>query len=249
MANGVLSVKNWTKFQHYKHRCPPWIKLAADTFQNPEFACLQDASKLLAVCIWTLASRSQNGTIPDNFDYIKQWGFLGKEIKIQHLTELVDAGFLVRDASCKQDASTLHTNADSETEKSRDRVETETDGQIEFENSCSLYPNPERGHYTQEAYFSAIGGIRKRAKKDGAPITDAEAIMWLNHRIEEYGKYKGNYAVGFRKFLDERIFDQNPATWSGKNGKSKGSFGVLESLREDARKLDDSGESDEGNLG
>ena len=114
----LLRVRNWAKFQHYKHRCPPWIKLAADTFQNPEFSCLQDASKLLAVCIWTLASRTQTGEVPDNFDYIKRWGFLGETVELKHLNELIESGFIMRAskmlATCVQSAD---SEAETETEK------------------------------------------------------------------------------------------------------------------------------------
>ena len=42
----MLKIKDWDKFQHYKDRNPPWIKLSTDTFQNYDFSRLQDASKL-----------------------------------------------------------------------------------------------------------------------------------------------------------------------------------------------------------
>src|SRR5690348_11297847 len=101
-----LKVKNWAKFQHYKDRCPPWIKLATDTYQNYEFIRLQDASKLLAVCIWTLAARSQDGSLPHDFEYIKSQCCLGSIVKLDHLQELITQGFIESDsevlADCKQ---------------------------------------------------------------------------------------------------------------------------------------------------
>jgi hypothetical protein len=104
----ALRVKNWDRYQHYKDRCPPWIKLATDTFQNYEFSRLQDASKLLAICIWTLAARSKNGEVPDDLDYIKGVGVLGAMVKAENLQELVTKGFLQRDsellAGCEQSA-------------------------------------------------------------------------------------------------------------------------------------------------
>lgn len=104
----MLQVKDWASFQHYKDRNPPWIKLQTDTFQNYDFSCLQSASKLLAICIWTLASRSKEGFVPHNFDYIKRWGQLGNDITEKHLKELIDKGYLVDVANpladCKQGA-------------------------------------------------------------------------------------------------------------------------------------------------
>jgi len=106
-----LKVKDWDSFQHYKDRNPPWIKLSTDTFQDYEFSRLQDASKLLAICIWTLASRYKDpkeGLVPADLDYIKSQCGLGKSITIEHLKELIEQGFII-DASgmladCKQSA-------------------------------------------------------------------------------------------------------------------------------------------------
>jgi len=104
-----FQVKDWNKFQHYKERNPPWIKLETDVFMKYEFGSLSDASKLLAVCIWTLASRSRDpklGLVPADLEYIKRQCNLGDLIKIEHLKELVNQGYII-DASnaladCKQ---------------------------------------------------------------------------------------------------------------------------------------------------
>lgn len=110
-AERYIRVKNWDTFQHYKDRNPPWIKLATNTFQNYGFSRLQDASKLLAVCIWTLAARSEvckEGEIPYDLAWIKSQCGLGNLITDKHMQELESKGFIVCDsamlASCKQNA-------------------------------------------------------------------------------------------------------------------------------------------------
>lgn len=105
MTNKVLRVKNWNVFQHYKDRNPPWIKLATDTFQNYEFSRLQDASKLLAVCIWTLAARSKDGTVPADFAYIKSQGCLGNFVTEKNLNDLIVNGFLIDDSKSLADGN------------------------------------------------------------------------------------------------------------------------------------------------
>lgn len=122
-----LEVRNWDKFQHYKHRNPPWIKLHNDMLRNYEYLCLQDASKLLLTHLWMLASLMDN-KIPNDKQYLKsQTGIKGSV----DCKELISKGFIMLLADCKQDASKLHTNAITETEKrqskSRDREETELD--------------------------------------------------------------------------------------------------------------------------
>ena len=40
-------VKNWERFQHYKDRNPPWIKLHYEIMTSADWVMLADASKLL----------------------------------------------------------------------------------------------------------------------------------------------------------------------------------------------------------
>lgn len=55
-----FKVKCFETLQHYKDRNPPWIKLHYEWFDNYNFSCLQDASKLQLILIFMLASRSEN---------------------------------------------------------------------------------------------------------------------------------------------------------------------------------------------
>lgn len=55
--------KNWESFQHYKNRCPPWVKLHKTLLDDYEFTCLPLASKALAPLLWLLASENKDGTI------------------------------------------------------------------------------------------------------------------------------------------------------------------------------------------
>src|SRR4051812_37350662 len=56
----TFSVKNFERFQHYKDRSPPWIKLYNELLDDYGFGLLPDANKLHLVAIWLLASRSNN---------------------------------------------------------------------------------------------------------------------------------------------------------------------------------------------
>jgi len=66
----VFRVKNWAKFQHYKYRKPPWIRLYKEILDDREFMDLPDASRALAPCLWLMASESDNGTIPADLETI-----------------------------------------------------------------------------------------------------------------------------------------------------------------------------------
>lgn len=55
-----LIPNNWEKFQHYKDRCPPWIKFHRDLLNDRAFMLLPTASKALAPLLWLLASESKS---------------------------------------------------------------------------------------------------------------------------------------------------------------------------------------------
>lgn len=89
----TFHVKNFEKFQHYKDRSPPWIKLYNELLDDYSFGCLQDASKWHLIAIWLLASRSEN-KLP--FDPV----WIAKRINATgdvDLMALVEAGFIVAD--------------------------------------------------------------------------------------------------------------------------------------------------------
>lgn len=66
----TLRIPNWARFQHYRGRRPPWIKLHRDILDNEEFHCLPDASRALAPMLWLLASESEDGSLPDDLGKI-----------------------------------------------------------------------------------------------------------------------------------------------------------------------------------
>ena len=53
-------VRNFERFQHYKERLPPWIKLHYTILDNYQIYSLDDATKWHIVAIWLLASRHNN---------------------------------------------------------------------------------------------------------------------------------------------------------------------------------------------
>jgi hypothetical protein len=126
MAKTYVRVRNWTKFQHYKHRDPPWIKLHSSLFEDEAFAALPDTSKAHLMGIWLLASRLNN-RIPASA------AFITKRINATtpvDLKALMDAGFLEACAeeweACEQPASSTLATCSTETEQSRDRERAET---------------------------------------------------------------------------------------------------------------------------
>jgi hypothetical protein len=59
-----MKIKNWSKFQHFKDRKPPWVKLYRDILDDIEWHELDaTASKVLVMC-WLIASED-DGNLPN----------------------------------------------------------------------------------------------------------------------------------------------------------------------------------------
>lgn len=118
-----ISIPNWDELQHYKDRTPPWIKLHNELLESYEFECLPDASKAHLLCIWLLASRTNNKINPD-----PKW--IGRKIGANSRVDidiLISNGFLQLNQSlheAEQDASTaLHSMEQSAITEERERRE------------------------------------------------------------------------------------------------------------------------------
>jgi hypothetical protein len=59
-----MKIKNWKKFQHFKDRRPPWIKLYRDILDDVEWHELDAQSSKILVMLWLIASEDENGILP-----------------------------------------------------------------------------------------------------------------------------------------------------------------------------------------
>lgn len=96
-----IEVVGFGKFQHYKNRNPPWIKLHNSILENIAFGDLNDEHKAHLMLIWLLASRMEKGLVPADPKWIGRK--IGATSKI-HLETLTQAGF-IRLAHSKNNAS------------------------------------------------------------------------------------------------------------------------------------------------
>lgn len=67
----IIAIKSWERFQHYKDRDPPWIKLYRDTLTSEAWVLGTDLSRLVQVASTMLAAR-YNNKIPYDFKLIKK---------------------------------------------------------------------------------------------------------------------------------------------------------------------------------
>lgn len=117
MAPRQYRVRNWSKFQHYKNRNPPWIKLHVELLSSEDWVSLDDASKLLAIVCMVIASKN-DGHVPDNPEYIQRVAYLCRKPNIK---PLIECGFLENlqagASESKQKITTACPEKEGETEK------------------------------------------------------------------------------------------------------------------------------------
>lgn len=124
-----MKPKNWSHFQHYKDRCPPWIKLHKELLNDRAYMTLPTASKALAPLLWLLASESKDGSFDASIDeLVFRLRMPESDIKTG-LKHLIDKGFFVDDSNVLadryQDAiPETETERESETKTEKSRTAT-----------------------------------------------------------------------------------------------------------------------------
>ena len=58
-----MRIKNWSKFQHFKDRKPPWVKLYRDLLDDIEWHELDSKAAKVLTMLWLIASEN-DGEIP-----------------------------------------------------------------------------------------------------------------------------------------------------------------------------------------
>lgn len=115
-----FEVVNLEKFQHYKNRCPPWIKLYRSVLTDYEFTSLPDDAKAHLMLIWVLASETGN-----SLPWDANW--LGKRINCASidLQLLHDCGFIKKRSGrkplAKHEIDASNSLAPEEERQRRDR--------------------------------------------------------------------------------------------------------------------------------
>lgn len=168
----TFSVKNFERFQHYKDRAPPWIKLYNELLDDYEFGRLPDASKMHLIAIWLLASRSDN-KIPYDAAWVARR--INANTKVD-LTLLACSGFIVVDqqlqtveqdasnalADCKQDAC-----LETEGEKRREETEGEAAApRPSRKKAVRGLPDNFEMNATNHSYANAFGFTEAEKKRE-----------------------------------------------------------------------------------
>ena len=165
----LLQPKNWAVFQHYKDRCPPWIKLHRDLLNDRAYMRLPIASKAIAPMLWLLASESKDGVFDGSLDELVFRLHITKKEYQDGIKPLIDNDFfvLVSGVLAERKQSAI-PETEGETEK-----ETETDTpegvSVEVWDSFVKQRKARKAQITERV----MNSIREQAKIAGWTLDNA----------------------------------------------------------------------------
>jgi hypothetical protein len=116
-----MRIKNWTKFQHFKDRRPPWVKLYRDILDDLEWHELDPLAAKVLVMLWLIASEN-DGHIPDNKTLafrLRLTELKTKEIiiKLSHWLEHDDINAISEQYQCDRPERETETETKKETKR------------------------------------------------------------------------------------------------------------------------------------
>jgi hypothetical protein len=190
----LLQPKNWAVFQHYKDRCPPWIKLHRDLLNDRVFMRLPIASKAIAPMLWLLASESKDGIFDGSLDELVFRLHLTKKEYEDGVKPLIDNDFFIVVsgvlAERKQSAipeTETETETEGETKKERD-TEPPEGVSLEVWNSFVKQRKARKAQITERVMKS----IKEQAKIAGWTLDNAlnEIVVrnWQTFRADWVNK-------------------------------------------------------------
>lgn len=157
-----MRIKNFSKFQHFKDRRPPWVKLYRDILDDPDWHELDAESAKILVMLWLIASEDeeQQGKLPDAKKLAFRLRITQKQlekvcINLSHWLEQDDISLI---SDCNQADTPERTREETETETETDScAEQAQRGSLmdRFEDFYSAYPK-KRNRGDAEKAWKAI---------------------------------------------------------------------------------------------
>jgi len=203
-----LVPKNWTVFQHYKDRCPPWVKLHRELLNDKQFMCLPVASKALAPLLWLLASESKTGEFDGSIEeLVFRLRFTVKEVEAG-LKPLIDKGFFLSAsgvlADCLQGAI---PETETEREERERQKQLALDVKLGFIEFWKCYPKKIAKPNAEKAWMKIAPDVDLSKR-----IIHAISEQKLLEREEQFIPYPASW-LNARRWEDQTQATQQNHKW------------------------------------
>lgn len=149
-----IRVLNFEKFQHYRDRKPPWIKLYRDILDDERFFDLTDGERYQLFGLFILASQHDN-LIPNKPEWLKHQLRCQKVIPLQRLIDTCWVELMEQNASGLL-APCNTTGLASGGQRERQNIRQDTEGETEA-------PGAERAPAARDVAFDIFAEAYRRA--------------------------------------------------------------------------------------
>jgi hypothetical protein len=169
-----MKIKNWNKFQHFKDRKPPWVKLYRDLLDDIEWHELDPKAAKVLTMLWLIASED-DGNIPSTKQLAFRLRMPEKETevcisKLSHWLEQDD----INTISERYQDDALETERETEKEREKETKKT-TIVATPVGVSQEVWDSFVKQRKAKKAQITelVIAGIQREANKAGWSLENA----------------------------------------------------------------------------
>ena len=211
----IFQIKGFKKFQHFKDRKPPWIKLYRELLDDLEWHELDAKAAKVLVMLWLIASES-DGVLPDTKKLSFRLRISEKEVisscnNLSHWLEQVD----ITAISPRYQETRVETETETETE-----TDIVGDEHRDIENPQSAKPDNPDFMQAWEAYPQRPGASKAAALRAwSARIKDGTSAGEMIAGTKRYAAYCKSQKT-------EPQFVKQPSTFFGPDKHFLNDYGI-----------------------
>lgn len=200
-------IRNWWKYQHYKNRNPPWIKLHKSIRTDPAFQSLSHAKRWQCCELWIVAS-DMDGRLPADPAYIARTLGLYHRQSAVDLLALLESKLLITKYDSRNDGV-----KSASTSQRRDRDREEKKEQVPASPSAPRphpVPHPSSLHtqIVQAAQRMYVEKFKEKPSWNGAIFKNLQSLIKSKPDLTVV-MFESHY----RNLLDSPLdFDQNKSS-------------------------------------
>jgi len=190
-----LRIKNWKKFQHFKDRRPPWVKVYREILDDEDIMTISDRSFRVLILLWLLASedKSMKGNLPPVKTIAFRLRMTEREINkaLQELRKFVyQSDITVLSGAVQVGPSETETETETETEpRARKKPSKHEES---FKAFWKEYPNKK-----------AVAKARAAWKKAQGALPDIDIVLAAIQKQKQSQQWK----------KEQGQYIPHPATW------------------------------------
>lgn len=143
----MFRIKNWSSFQSYKDRQPPWIRLHKNLLDDFAFQRMGAEARAMLPMLWLMASEDSDptsGMLRFGYDTVAFRLRIPEKTVKSAMAEIIKSGFITEEKTTSYESVTeslRNCHSETETEAYSKETEAETESILsDFESLWKIYP-------------------------------------------------------------------------------------------------------------